>query len=109
MPAHDSHALDELRDQQIRFREVITLQQQGLPEDPGDCVSEAVAEVQRGRMTALAESTVRIPCDARLLDANAAGQKVWRLRVGPVPSARVAELSATVAGLGFGRPNVVRD
>ena len=47
--------------------------------------------------------------DARLLDANAAGQKVWRLRVGPVPSARVAELSATVAGLGFGRPNVVRD
>lgn len=47
--------------------------------------------------------------DARLLDANASGQKVWRLRVGPVPSERVAELSATVAGLGFGRPNVVRD
>ena len=47
--------------------------------------------------------------DARLLDATAAGQKVWRLRVGPVPSGRVAELSATVAGLGFGRPNVVRD
>ncbi|KGQ17975.1 Rare lipoprotein A [Lysobacter dokdonensis DS-58] len=47
--------------------------------------------------------------DARLLDANASGQKVWRLRVGPVASERVAELSATVAGLGFGRPNVVRD
>jgi rare lipoprotein A len=47
--------------------------------------------------------------DVRLLDANAAGQKVWRLRVGPVPSERVAELSAAVAGLGFGRPNVVRD
>jgi rare lipoprotein A len=47
--------------------------------------------------------------DARLFDANAAGQKVWRLRVGPIPSERVAELSATVAGLGFGRPNVVRD
>lgn len=47
--------------------------------------------------------------DARLLDATASGQKVWRLRVGPVSSDRVAELSATVAGLGFGRPNVVRD
>jgi rare lipoprotein A len=47
--------------------------------------------------------------DARLLDAVAAGQKVWRLRVGPVASDRVAELSATVAGLGFGRPNIVHD
>ena len=28
---------------------------------------------------------------------------------GPVASDRVAELSATVAGLGFGRPNIVRD
>jgi len=46
---------------------------------------------------------------ARLLDATAAGQKIWRLRVGPVASDRVAELSATVAGLGFGRPNIVRD
>jgi rare lipoprotein A len=47
--------------------------------------------------------------DARLFDATAAGQKVWRLRVGPVAGERVAELSATVAGLGFGRPNIVRD
>ena len=47
--------------------------------------------------------------DARLFDADAAGQKVWRLRVGPVASDRVAELSATVAGLGFGRPNIVHD
>ena len=46
---------------------------------------------------------------ARVLDGTAAGQKVWRLRVGPVASDRVAELSATVAGLGFGRPNIVRD
>jgi rare lipoprotein A len=47
--------------------------------------------------------------DARLFDAVAAGQKVWRLRVGPIASDRVAELSATVAGLGFGRPNIVHD
>ena len=47
--------------------------------------------------------------DARLLDATAAGQKVWRLRVGPVATAAVAELSAKVQGLGFGTPNVVRE
>jgi rare lipoprotein A len=47
--------------------------------------------------------------DARLLDATAAGQKVWRLRVGPIAAATVAELSAKVQGLGFGPPNVVRE
>ncbi|MCI4568198.1 septal ring lytic transglycosylase RlpA family protein [Lysobacter sp. CFH 32150] len=47
--------------------------------------------------------------DARLLDADAAGQKVWRLRVGPVTPDAVAELRARVAGLGFGPPNVIRD
>ncbi|HWI23535.1 MAG TPA: septal ring lytic transglycosylase RlpA family protein [Lysobacter sp.] len=47
--------------------------------------------------------------DARLLDATAAGQKVWRLRVGPIATAAVAELSAKVQGLGFGPPNVVRE
>ena len=46
---------------------------------------------------------------ARLLDAAAAGQKVWRLRVGPVEADAVAELSAKVQGLGFGPPNVVRE
>ena len=47
--------------------------------------------------------------NARLFDAEAAGQKVWRLRVGPVDSAAVAELSSRVRGLGFGPPHVVRD
>jgi rare lipoprotein A len=46
---------------------------------------------------------------ARLQDGVSAGKPVWRLRVGPVESARVPELSARVAGLGFGRPQVVRD
>ena len=46
---------------------------------------------------------------ARLMDAVASGKPVWRLRVGPVATDRVSELSATVAGLGFGRPNIVRD
>ncbi len=47
--------------------------------------------------------------DARLLDATASGQKVWRLRVGPVDASAIAELSAKVQGLGFGPPNIVRE
>ena len=47
--------------------------------------------------------------NARLLDAVAAGQKVWRLRIGPVEDATVAELSSRVRGLGFGAPNIVRE
>jgi len=46
---------------------------------------------------------------ARLLDAVSGGKPVWRVRVGPVASAQVAELSARVAGLGFGQPQVVRE
>ncbi|MDN5782472.1 MAG: SPOR domain-containing protein, partial [Luteimonas sp.] len=47
--------------------------------------------------------------DARLLDGLSAGKQVWRLRVGPVDRAKIPELSARVAGLGFGQPQVVRD
>ena len=47
--------------------------------------------------------------EARLLDGMSAGKQVWRLRVGPVASARIAELSARVAGLGFGQPQLVRE
>lgn len=46
--------------------------------------------------------------DARLFDAVADGRPVWRLRIGPVDGASVGELSARVAGLGFGAPQVVR-
>ena len=47
--------------------------------------------------------------DARLQDGTSAGKPIWRLRVGPVDTAGIAELSARVAGLGFGTPHVVRD
>ena len=47
--------------------------------------------------------------EARLQDGNSNGQKVWRLRVGPVDATAVAELTARVAGLGFGQPQVVRE
>jgi rare lipoprotein A len=46
---------------------------------------------------------------ARLLDADANGRKVWRLRVGPVDSAGAQELVARIEGLGFGQPQRVRE
>ncbi|MEZ0469110.1 septal ring lytic transglycosylase RlpA family protein [Luteimonas salinilitoris] len=46
---------------------------------------------------------------ARLIDGNSGGKPVWRVRVGPVDAAAVAELSARFAGLGFGQPHVVRE
>jgi rare lipoprotein A len=46
---------------------------------------------------------------ARLNDANANGQKVWRLRVGPLEADAAPELAARIVGLGFGQPQRVRD
>lgn len=43
----------------------------------------------------------------RIDEGQANGQAVWRLRVGPVPKARVAELSARAADLGFGSVQIV--
>ena len=47
--------------------------------------------------------------DARLLDGNANGQQVWRLRVGPLDAAAAPQLAQRIAGLGFGPPQRVRD
>ena len=46
---------------------------------------------------------------ARLLDADVNGKKIWRLRIGPVAAAQAPELAARIAGLGFGQPQRVRD
>ncbi len=46
---------------------------------------------------------------ARLQDAQVNGQKVWRLRVGPLDGAAATELSSRIAGLGFGAPRIVHD
>jgi rare lipoprotein A len=46
---------------------------------------------------------------ARLLDANANGRRVWRLRVGPVDPSAAPELVARIQGLGFGQPQRVRE
>ncbi len=46
---------------------------------------------------------------ARLLDADANGRRVWRLRVGPVDPSAAPELVARIQGLGFGQPQRVRE
>lgn len=46
---------------------------------------------------------------AQLQDADVAGRKVWRLRIGPVAATNAPELAARVVGLGFGQPQRVRD
>ncbi|WP_394539749.1 septal ring lytic transglycosylase RlpA family protein [Lysobacter enzymogenes] len=47
---------------------------------------------------------------ARLLDgSSASGQKIWRLRVGPLQADAAPELAARIVGLGFGQPQRVRD
>lgn len=46
---------------------------------------------------------------ARLLDADANGRRVWRLRVGPVAASAAQELIGRIQGLGFGQPQRVRE
>ena len=46
---------------------------------------------------------------ARLLDADANGRRVWRLRVGPIEPGAAQALVARIQGLGFGQPQRVRE
>jgi len=46
---------------------------------------------------------------AQLFDADVAGRRIWRLRIGPVDAGTATELAARVVGLGFGQPQRVRD
>lgn len=46
---------------------------------------------------------------AHLFDGDANGQRVWRLRVGPLPEVTAPELATRIAGLGFGPPQRVAD
>ncbi|HRN62162.1 MAG TPA: septal ring lytic transglycosylase RlpA family protein [Luteimonas sp.] len=46
---------------------------------------------------------------AWLQDVASADRPLWRLRVGPVASTAIAELSSRVSGLGLGVPQVVRE
>lgn len=46
---------------------------------------------------------------ASLSDVQSNGRVLWRLRVGAADASRADELAGRIAGLGFGRPQVVRD
>ncbi|TYT25824.1 septal ring lytic transglycosylase RlpA family protein [Luteimonas viscosa] len=46
---------------------------------------------------------------ARMQDVVSAGRTLWRVRVGPVADAAIAELSSRVTGLGLGVPRIVRE
>lgn len=61
------------------------------------------AERARDRLQAGGVESLRID------EATVDGRPVWRLRIGPVPQARVQELSARAADLGFGTAQIVRD
>lgn len=61
------------------------------------------AERARERLSAGGVAPLRID------EATVNGQSVWRLRIGPVPTARVQELSGRAADLGFGSAQIVRD
>ena len=60
---------------------------------------------ERARDTLLAGGIEALRIDEAMVN----GQPVWRLRIGPVPSSRVAEVSARAADLGFGSAQIVRD
>jgi len=59
------------------------------------------AERAHGRLRDAGVESLRID------EGQANGQPVWRLRIGPVPKARVAELSARAADLGFDAVRIV--
>jgi rare lipoprotein A len=46
---------------------------------------------------------------AALSGCEGDGQRVWRLRVGPLAATVASELAARIAGLGFGAPQRVRE
>ncbi|MHC9086376.1 septal ring lytic transglycosylase RlpA family protein [Luteimonas sp. RIT-PG2_3] len=68
-----------------------------------------VFSVRANAERALAQLQAAGIAAASLHDGMSGGKPVWRLRVGPVASHAVAELSSRVAGLGLGTPQIVRE
>lgn len=68
--------------------------------------SYASEDAARQALQRLAQAAV---AGASVRDAERDGRRLWRLRIGPVPEAQVAELRARLAGLGFGPPLRVRE
>lgn len=47
--------------------------------------------------------------NARLIEADVGGRRLWRLRMGPVDPAATEELATRLRGLGFGQPQRVHE
>lgn len=58
---------------------------------------------------ALAQLTAAGIGSASVSDVDSNGRKLWRLRVGAPDLTAATELAGRIAGLGFGRPQVVRE
>jgi hypothetical protein len=59
-----------LNDAHIRAREVASLEKQRFPANPGERVTEAISEIQTGRMTTLAKAAPRFAGDFRMICGN---------------------------------------
>lgn len=77
----------------------------------GDAITLQVASFSTRDNADRALATLRGAgiADARLFDAVANGQPIWRLRVGPLRAADEPELAARLRGLGFATPRRVHD
>lgn len=87
----------------------VAAQAPSAPGKPGDVVLQVASfasEQNAGRALTLLKGA---GIDARLQDALVNGQKLWRLRVGPMQGGMATELAGRIAGLGFGQPRVVKD
>ena len=63
---------------------------------------------RRNAGRALAELQRAAVDGARLQQVHVGGKKFWRLRVGPIDAARVPDVAARIARLGFEQPQPVR-
>jgi rare lipoprotein A len=80
-----------------------------LPDDPGIEFQVASFGSRENAERALAAVNAAGIAGARLLDADAGGRRVWRLRIGPVAEAAADALAMQISGLGFGQPQRVRE
>ena len=80
-----------------------------LPDDPGVEFQVASFGSRENAERALAAVNAAGIAGARLLDADAGGRRVWRLRIGPVAEAAADALATQISGLGFGQPQRVRE
>ncbi len=79
------------------------------PDAAGVTLQVGVFSVRDNAERALSTLRAAGVAQAWMQDVASAGRTLWRVRVGPVGQAALAELAARVSGLGLGEPQVVRE